>query len=58
LEFTALAAFDVPPTEPERERFGDAEPLASVQPSSCSSPSPSVPRSKCTLVRCDFCTLV
>jgi len=66
LEFAALAAFaderpdDAPATEPERERFGDAEPLASVQPSSCSSPSPSVPRSKCTLMRCNFwcCTLV
>lgn len=58
LEFVALAALaDERPEEPARERFGEAEPLASVHPSSASSAS-ALPRSKCTLLRWDFCTLV
>src|SRR5271167_3084886 len=37
---------DCPPTEPERDNSGEAEPLASVHPSSW----PSFPKSNCTEV--------
>ena len=56
LEFAALAGGlaelrpeEAPATELARERDGEAEPLASVQPSSWSSPFVVAARSKCTL---------
>lgn len=56
MEFAALAGGladerpeEAPATELARDRDGEAEPLASVQPSSWSSPFVVVARSKCTL---------